>query len=323
MVHTDPAGFPAGTTHIGLNIAGVNAAARIQVDPNTHAYGFSIAAANVQTLSRITRDTLTVTLSYHSALSGGRELGEDNELIFSRATAPARPEWSVVPFTARTTITGDNWFNTVYRFHGATSVGLILPNIVAETVGGQLGVFNDSDVQLQVAALTADNIGSDRVITLEPHEAVVLLALRDDDWEVIADAFAARAALQQIAALTPRVPTAAQLALFLRRNPTSVLGLIDAASIAWDTDNGLLAAVTLAGNRTLANPTNVQTGDVLVLEAIQDGTGSRTLAYGTNFRWPDDTAPELSTAANTRDVLTFLALSPTVLIGGPIIKAHA
>ena len=51
------------------------------------AYLFSITATNVQTLSRITRDTLSVTLSYHTALNGGRELGEDRELIFSRTTA--------------------------------------------------------------------------------------------------------------------------------------------------------------------------------------------------------------------------------------------
>ena len=117
--------------------------------------------------------------------------------------------------------------------------------------------------------------------------------------------------------------TRGQLALFVRRNPTTVQTLTDAASIAWDTNNGLMAKATLAGNRTLANPTNVQAGDVLVFEALQDSTGSRTLAYGSNFRWPDDTAPELSTAANSRDVLTFLALSPTELIGGPVIKAHA
>ena len=89
LVHADPAHFPAGTTHLGLNIAGINAAARIQVDANTHVYLFSITATNVQTLSRITRDTLSVTLSYHTALTGGRELDEDRELIFSRRTAPS------------------------------------------------------------------------------------------------------------------------------------------------------------------------------------------------------------------------------------------
>ena len=91
VVHADPAGFPAGTTHIGLNIAGVNATARIQTASNEHAYTFSISATNVQTLSRISRDTLTVTLSYHNALTGGRELDNDKELIFSRSEAPPAP----------------------------------------------------------------------------------------------------------------------------------------------------------------------------------------------------------------------------------------
>ena len=115
--------------------------------------------------------------------------------------------------------------------------------------------------------------------------------------------------------------TPADLALFQRRNPTSVLTLTDGVSIAWDTDDGLMAQVTLAGNRVINNPTNVQTGDVLILEIRHSGSG-RTVGWGNNFRWPGNLAPTLSTAAGDRDVLTFLALSPTDLIGGPIVNAH-
>ena len=113
-------------------------------------------------------------------------------------SADTGPDWEVVAFTTRTSLSGNDWLNKFYRFHGNTSAGLILPNIVTETIGGQLGVFNDSDVQLQVAAVTADNIGNQRVITLEPHESVILLALRDDDWEVVADAYKAQLALNRL-----------------------------------------------------------------------------------------------------------------------------
>ena len=115
---------------------------------------------------------------------------------------------------------------------------------------------------------------------------------------------------------TDTVVTPAELALFRRRNPTAIFALTDGANIAWDTDSGLFATVTLGGNRTLANPTNVQTGDVLVLEVVQDGTGSRTLAFGSNFVGP---AVTLEGGANEATILTFLALSPTRLLRGPAV----
>ena len=114
--------------------------------------------------------------------------------------------------------------------------------------------------------------------------------------------------------------TAAQIALFARRNPTSVRVLTYGRNIVWDTDDGLLARATLTGNATIANPTNVQIGDVLVLILQQDSTGSRTVTWGSNFHWPGDTAPDLSTDANARDVATFLAIAPNQLIGGPLVS---
>lgn len=84
--------------------------------------------------------------------------------------------------------------------------------------------------------------------------------------------------------------------------------LTDAASIAWDLDDNQVAKVTLGGNRTMAAPTNMVDGGTYVLRVIQDGTGSRTLAYNAVFKWPDGgTAPVLSTAASSVDILTFIS----------------
>lgn len=82
--------------------------------------------------------------------------------------------------------------------------------------------------------------------------------------------------------------------------------LTDAASISWDMNNGEVATVTLGGNRALSNPTNLKVG-TYVLIVKQDGTGSRTLTYGSAFKWQGGTAPTLSTAANAVDVLTFVS----------------
>lgn len=75
--------------------------------------------------------------------------------------------------------------------------------------------------------------------------------------------------------------------------------LADGATI--DTDAGLSNhfSVTLAGNRTLANPSNMRDGGIYNWRIKQDGTGSRTLAYGSKFRFSGSST--LSTAAGAVD----------------------
>jgi len=83
--------------------------------------------------------------------------------------------------------------------------------------------------------------------------------------------------------------------------------LSDGANIAWDLDTDQSSIVTLAGNRTLDNPTNQKAGGTYALIVKQDATGGRTLAYGTVYKFPGGTAPTLSTAANAIDLLTFIS----------------
>ena len=82
--------------------------------------------------------------------------------------------------------------------------------------------------------------------------------------------------------------------------------LTDGASIDWDLSAGAMATVTLAGNRALANPTNLVNGATYLLIIKQDDTGSRTLSFGSAYKFADGTAPTLSTAANAVDIIAFL-----------------
>ena len=83
--------------------------------------------------------------------------------------------------------------------------------------------------------------------------------------------------------------------------------LSDGASIAWDLESNQVCSVTLGGNRALANPTNKVDGATYVLIVKQDGTGTRTLSYGTDYLWEGGTAPTLTTTATTGiDILTFI-----------------
>jgi len=83
--------------------------------------------------------------------------------------------------------------------------------------------------------------------------------------------------------------------------------LTDGATITPDWDNGSIQTVTLAGNRTLANSSNKKDGATYIIIVKQDATGSRTLSFGTDYKFPGGTAPTLTTTANAVDVLTFIS----------------
>lgn len=80
--------------------------------------------------------------------------------------------------------------------------------------------------------------------------------------------------------------------------------LTDATNISVNAALSNAFTVTLGGNRTLDNPTNTISGFTYVFRIVQDATGSRTLAYGTNYKFPGGTAPVLSNAPNAVDILT-------------------
>jgi hypothetical protein len=88
---------------------------------------------------------------------------------------------------------------------------------------------------------------------------------------------------------------------------TSLVTLTDAATIAFDASLGDDFKVTLAGNRTMGNPTNVTAGQTGHISVYQDATGSRTLAWSSNWNLPGGTAPTLTTTASAEDVFAFWA----------------
>jgi len=63
--------------------------------------------------------------------------------------------------------------------------------------------------------------------------------------------------------------------------------------------------VTLTGNATLANAINTIPGQSGVIFIQQDSTGSRTLSYGSMWKFINATAPTLSTSANSTDILAY------------------
>jgi hypothetical protein len=98
---------------------------------------------------------------------------------------------------------------------------------------------------------------------------------------------------------------------FTRAQRGAYVTLTDAATIATDLSLGNQFQVTLGGSRTLGAPTNVVAGQSGVIRVVQDGTGSRTLAYNSVFKFPGGTAPTLTTTANAVDLLAYHVESTT------------
>lgn len=98
--------------------------------------------------------------------------------------------------------------------------------------------------------------------------------------------------------------------------------LTDAATIAVDMATFINAVVTLAGNRTLGQPSNTKVGQCGVIRIIQDGTGTRTLAYHADWKFAGGTDPVLSTPAASEDLLFYHVLAANKIFGS-LVKAIA
>ena len=91
----------------------------------------------------------------------------------------------------------------------------------------------------------------------------------------------------------------------------TVSALSDGATITPNFATANNFSVTLGGNRTLANPSNLTAGQSGAIAISQDGTGSRTLAFGSYWKFAGGTAPTLTTTASKVDVLVYYVESST------------
>ena len=99
--------------------------------------------------------------------------------------------------------------------------------------------------------------------------------------------------------------------LYLSGNAAAeIVTLSDGANIIPDFTTGNNFEVTLAGNRTLNNPTGVTTGQSGVIFVKQDATGSRTLGVQTHWQFAGGTAPTFTTTANAVDVIGYVVYGP-------------
>jgi len=92
--------------------------------------------------------------------------------------------------------------------------------------------------------------------------------------------------------------------------------LSDGSTINWNLASGGQATVTLGGNRTIANPTNVRNGRLYSLTIIQDSTGTRLLTWGANYHTPGGVDPVLSAGGYSTpdvDIFQFIGCNDSIL----------
>lgn len=90
---------------------------------------------------------------------------------------------------------------------------------------------------------------------------------------------------------------------FTKALSTAAHVLTSGTTIAVDAAESNLFTLTLGHNATLSNPTNLAAGEFTFI-ITQDGTGSRTMAFGTAYKFKNGDSKTLSTAAGAVDVIT-------------------
>jgi hypothetical protein len=100
----------------------------------------------------------------------------------------------------------------------------------------------------------------------------------------------------------------------------SITALTDAATISINFASSNNFSVTLGGNRTLGNPSNVVAGQSGFIAVTQDGTGSRTLSYSSNWDFAQGSAPTLTTTAGAIDVIAYYARTTTSIVADVILN---
>ena len=86
--------------------------------------------------------------------------------------------------------------------------------------------------------------------------------------------------------------------------PLHALGTTGIQTASVDGTLSNMFSLAMTGSQHLANPTNLLPGTSYTFILTQDGTGGRTLSFGTSYLWPGGITGSLSTGANDVDILS-------------------
>ena len=95
---------------------------------------------------------------------------------------------------------------------------------------------------------------------------------------------------------------------------------LESGTITLDFGSSNNFKMTLTGTSTLGAPTNASGGQSGSIFILQDGTGSRTLAYNAAFAFAGGTAPTLTTTASGQDQLLYYVQDSSTIVTTSILN---
>ena len=172
-----------------------------------------------------------------------------------------------------------------------------------------VAVADDSVTQAKIAddAVGADQLAANAVVNASIASGAAIDATK------IADGSVTSAEFQYINTLSSNAQTQidAKAAVGTANTWTAgqrgeITALSDGSTITIDMADSNNFSVTLGGNRTFANPSNDTAGQSGSIFITQDGSGSRTASWDTDWDFAGGVAPTLTTTAGAVDRIDYV-----------------
>jgi len=100
---------------------------------------------------------------------------------------------------------------------------------------------------------------------------------------------------------------------FTKAQRVTVATLADAPTITPDFTASNYFYLNLKGNRTIDNPSSMAAGQTGVIEIKQANTGSKTLSWGSQWKFPSNTAPILTATVGRSDLVSYFVSNGTFI----------
>ena len=278
---------------------------------------YSAGASEWQMVSIVGTDKLTTKgdlLVYNTVDSETRlPVGANGLVLTADSTATNGVDWTAVS-VADESITNAKLAhmaaNTV-KVRDANSSGDPSDKAVADTQ-----ILIGDGTGFTAAALSGDvtmaNTGAVTIANSAVEDAMVATGI---DAAKIADGSVSNTEFQYINSLSSNAQTQidAKAAVSTANTWTAgqrgeITALSDGATITVDMADSNNFSVTLGGNRTFANPSNDTAGQCGSIFITQDGTGSRTASWESDWDFAGGTAPTLTTTAAAVDRIDYVIL---------------
>lgn len=323
------------------NVAAVSALTKTNLDSIT---SINTVVANVSALTSVNKADITVNVSaiasINAIIGDGGNFATSAELATVSAALATSIANSNTNIAAVSVLTSVNKADIATNTAAITSINTVVDNLdfatsaelatvssaLATSIGNSntniaavsvLTSVNKADIATNVAAITSINtiLGDGSNFATSAELATVSSALATsiaNHLPLAGGTITGTVSAQSVYVSALGANTSATLGKRIRMDGAAVadiVSLTDGTSIAINFNDGQNFAVQLTDNRTLENPTNCVPGQTGSIFVIQDGTGSRTLSFGANYKFPGGTAPTLSTGASACDRIDYITFT--------------